>query len=104
MTRSTAATIAAPQLLLDPIAEMLVSLARDLLRDAHPVSVQTLSCDDGTCFLLQVPPEALGTLLGPRGRTIASLRVILRAAGIKHGSLFSLTIEPNAEPSPLEIN
>ena len=68
------------------MVELLVFLARALVDDPNAVSVEQFEEDDGTLVLeLTVGEDDVGQVIGRRGRTIAALRQLVRAAGTKRG-------------------
>ena len=67
--------------------ELLEYLARSLVDEREEVSVESFEEEDGTIVLeLAVAEGDMGKVIGKGGRTINSLRAIMRAASVKHGS------------------
>jgi predicted RNA-binding protein YlqC (UPF0109 family) len=68
------------------LQELLEYLARALVEDPDRVSVDSFEEDDGTVVLeLRVAEEDMGKVIGKGGRTINSLRAIVRASAVKRG-------------------
>ena len=65
---------------------LLEYLARSLVDDPDGVSVESFEEDDGTIVLeLQVAEGDVGKVIGRGGRTVNSLRTVMRACSVKHG-------------------
>ncbi len=90
------------------VMEMLVSVAGELVGGTNGVRVEathSVAREPGAMhewtnarFVLTLRGADLEKVVGPRGRTAAALRVIVRAAGLKHGGVFSLSIVGQRSP------
>ena len=66
--------------------ELLQYLARALVDRPDEVSVESFEEDDGTTVLeLSVAEEDMGKVIGKGGRTVNSLRTVMRACAARHG-------------------
>ena len=61
--------------------ELLEFLAKSLVDDQEGVSVETIEEEDAIVLELQVAQDDVGQVIGRRGRTITSLRTVMRAVG-----------------------
>jgi predicted RNA-binding protein YlqC (UPF0109 family) len=69
------------------VEDLLEYLARALVEKPDEVSVDSFEEDDGTTVLeLSVAEEDMGKVIGKGGRTINSLRTVMRACAVRHGS------------------
>ena len=67
--------------------ELLAYLARSLVDEPDAVDVESFEEDDGTIVLeLHVAPEDTGKVIGRGGRTVAALRVVMKAAAARGGN------------------
>ena len=65
---------------------LLAYLARALVDQPDEVSVEAFEEDDGTVVLeLQVADDDAGKVIGRGGRTVASLRTVMKACSVRHG-------------------
>jgi uncharacterized protein len=64
--------------------ELLDYLAKSLVDDPDAVSVTTAEEGDALVLELSVAEDDVGQVIGRRGRTISSLRSVMRAAGAAH--------------------
>ena len=66
--------------------DLLDYLARALVDRPDEVSVESFEEDDGTTLLeLSVAEEDMGKVIGKGGRTVNSLRTVMRACAVRHG-------------------
>ena len=61
------------------MAELLASLARQLVDEPDAVRVETEEREDATVLLLHVAPEDVGKVIGRQGRIARALRTVVRA-------------------------
>ena len=61
--------------------ELLLFLAKTLVDDQESVSVETAEEEDAIVLELRVAEDDTGQVIGRRGRTISSLRTVMRAVG-----------------------
>ena len=67
--------------------ELLTYLARSLVDRPDEVSVESFEESDGTVVLeLHVAAEDAGKVIGRGGRTVAALRMIMKAAAVRQGN------------------
>lgn len=71
---------------------LLLTLARDLVRDPGSVRVEERVRDGMTVLELDVAPEDRGSVIGRGGRTAAALRSLLDAAARRQGTRCRLEI------------
>jgi hypothetical protein len=69
------------------VEDLLEYLARSLVDKPDEVSVEGFDEDDGTIVLeLQVADDEAGKVIGRGGRTVAALRVVMKAAAARDGN------------------
>jgi predicted RNA-binding protein YlqC (UPF0109 family) len=69
-----------------PPDALLAYLARALVDEPDQVSVESFDEDDGTLVLeLHVAEDDAGKVIGRGGRTVAALRVLMKACSVKQG-------------------
>ena len=68
------------------VEQLLEYLARSLVDSPDEVSVESFEEEDGTVVLeLQVAEDDTGKVIGRGGRTVAALRLIMKACSVRHG-------------------
>jgi uncharacterized protein len=67
----------------------------------HPEAIEIQEKDDelGKLLSLRVAPEDMGTIIGRGGKTIDSLRTVIRVYGSKSGSRVNLRIIEDGKQS-----
>ena len=66
--------------------ELLEYLARSLVDNPDAVSVEGFDEEDGTIVLeLHVAEDEAGKVIGRGGRTVAALRMVMKAAAVRDG-------------------
>jgi predicted RNA-binding protein YlqC (UPF0109 family) len=69
------------------VEDLLEYLARSLVDKPDEVSVDGFDEDDGTIVLeLHVADDEAGKVIGRGGRTVAALRVVMKAAATREGN------------------
>jgi uncharacterized protein len=69
-----------------PPDALLAYLARALVDEPDQVSVESFDEDDGTLVLeLHVAEDDAGKVIGRGGRTVAALRMLMKACSVKQG-------------------
>jgi predicted RNA-binding protein YlqC (UPF0109 family) len=68
------------------VKPLLEALARALVTDPSRVVVTQSIDEEGVLLELEVAPADLGRVIGRRGRTAESLRIVLDAVAEKHGT------------------
>ena len=67
--------------------ELLTYLARSLVDSPDEVSVESFEESDGTVVLdLHVAADDAGKVIGRGGRTVAALRMVMKAAAVRQGN------------------
>jgi uncharacterized protein len=69
------------------VEDLLAYLARSLVDHPDEVSVESFEEDDGTVVLeLRVADDDAGKVIGRGGRTVAALRIVMKAAAVRQGN------------------
>jgi predicted RNA-binding protein YlqC (UPF0109 family) len=68
------------------VKPLLEAFARALVTDPSRVVVTQSIDEEGVLLELEVAPADLGRVIGRRGRTAESLRIVLDAVAEKHGT------------------
>jgi hypothetical protein len=69
------------------VDELLTYLARSLVDRPDEVSVESFEESDGTVVLeLHVAADDAGKVIGRGGRTVAALRMVMKAAAVRQGN------------------
>jgi predicted RNA-binding protein YlqC (UPF0109 family) len=69
------------------VEDLLEYLARALVEHPDEVSVECFEEDDGTTVLeLSVAEDDMGKVIGKGGRTVNSLRTVMRACSVRRGN------------------
>jgi predicted RNA-binding protein YlqC (UPF0109 family) len=69
------------------VEDLLEYLARALVEHPDEVSVESFEEDDGTIVLeLSVAEADMGKVIGKGGRTVNSLRSVMRACSVRQGN------------------
>jgi predicted RNA-binding protein YlqC (UPF0109 family) len=63
--------------------ELIEMIAKALVDNPDQVQVRVIEGEQVIVFELRVHPSDLGKVIGSQGRTAESIRIILRAAGMK---------------------
>lgn len=64
--------------------QLLEELIKGLVSQPDQVEIQESEEDRSTVFEAQVAKEDMGKVIGKRGKTIESIKIILGACGAKH--------------------
>lgn len=64
--------------------DLLLFLARALVDDQDAVSVEPIEEEDALVLELTVSEDDVGFVIGRGGRTVNSLRTVMRAVGSRH--------------------
>src|SRR5262249_35758246 len=81
--------------------ELIEQIAKALVDHPEQVSVQPIEGEQMIVFELRVAQSDIGKVIGKEGRTAASIRTILSAAGMKLKKRFTLKFLEFALPSRL---
>ena len=76
----------------DDMRALVEFVAKSLVDEPDPLSVDAVEEDNGTVLELRVAPGDLGKVIGKQGRTARAFRAILGAAGMKLNHRFDLEI------------
>jgi predicted RNA-binding protein YlqC (UPF0109 family) len=69
----------------DPVEQLVLYVARNLVADPDAVQVERREADDAVMYTLRVAPDDVGKVIGRGGRLVRSLRTVVRASGAKVG-------------------
>lgn len=72
--------------------ELVEAIAKALVDNPDQVQVRAIEGEQVTVFELRVHPSDLGKVIGRQGRIAESIRIILRAAGMKRRKRVTLEI------------
>lgn len=75
-------------------------IVKSLVSKPDAVKVERRIDEKGVLLELTVDPEDLGRVIGKRGGTAQSLRILLRALGTKNDARYNLKIIDNGVPRP----
>ncbi len=75
-------------------------IVKSLVSKPDAVKIDRRVDEKGVLLELTVDPEDLGRVIGKRGATAQSMRILLRALGTKNEARYNLKIVDNGEPRP----
>lgn len=75
-------------------------IVKSLVSKPDAVKIERRIDEKGVLLELTVDPEDLGRVIGKRGGTAQSLRILLRALGTKNDARYNLKIVDNGFPRP----
>lgn len=75
-------------------------IVKSLVGKPDAVKIDRRVDEKGVLLELTVDPEDLGRVIGKRGATAQSMRILLRALGTKNEARYNLKIVDNGEPRP----
>lgn len=75
-------------------------IVKSLVSKPDAVKLERRIDEKGVLLELTVDPEDLGRVIGKRGATAQSLRILLRALGTKNDARYNLKIIDNGVPRP----
>ena len=75
-------------------------IVKSLVSKPDAVKIDRRIDEKGVLLELTVDPEDLGRVIGKRGGTAQSLRILLRALGTKNDARYNLKIIDNGPPRP----
>jgi len=76
----------------DRLEELLAFLARSLVDEPDRVEVSGTETDSRVDLELQVAPDDIGKVIGRQGRTIRSIRTVMKAASVKTGKRINVEV------------
>ncbi len=71
---------------------LLLILARSLVEKPEKVEVSGTKTDSRVDLELRVAPEDVGKIIGRQGRTIRSIRTVVKAASVKLGKRVNVEV------------
>ena len=71
---------------------LLLILARSLVEKPEKVEVSGTKTDSRVDLELRVAPEDVGRIIGRQGRTIRSIRTVVKAASVKLGKRVNVEV------------
>jgi uncharacterized protein len=74
------------------LENLLLVLARSLVDEPDKVEVSGTETDSRVDLELRVAPEDMGRVIGRQGRTIRSIRTVVKAASVKLGKRVSVEV------------
>lgn len=77
---------------MDRLEELLAFLARSLVDEPDRVEVSGTETDSRVDLELQVAPDDIGKVIGRQGRTIRSIRTVMKAASVKTGKRINVEV------------
>lgn len=80
--------------------EFIEYIVKTLVGNPDKVKVKRTIDERGVLLELHVDPEDLGRVIGRSGSTAKSIRILLRALGVKNDARYNLKIVDNGERPP----
>ena len=74
------------------LENLLLVLARSLVEKPEKVEVSGTKTDSRVDLELRVAPEDVGKIIGRQGRTIRSIRTVVKAASVKLGKRVNVEV------------
>ena len=74
------------------LENLLLILARSLVEEPDKVEVFGTETDSRVDLELRVAPEDVGRIIGRQGRTIRSIRTVVKAASVKLGKRVNVEV------------
>jgi uncharacterized protein len=74
------------------LENLLLMLARSLVEKPEKVEVSGTKTDSRVDLELRVAPEDVGKIIGRQGRTIRSIRTVVKAASVKLGKRVNVEV------------
>jgi uncharacterized protein len=74
------------------LENLLLVLARSLVEKPEKVEVSGAKTDSRVDLELRVAPEDVGRIIGRQGRTIRSIRTVVKAASVKLGKRVNVEV------------
>mgnify|MGYP001000356764 FL=1 len=72
--------------------ELVEFIVKYLVTQPDAVSVESGEEENGTKVMIRVAPEDVGRIIGKRGATINSIRILAKAASVKDGEKVAVDI------------
>ena len=73
-------------------------IVESLVENTNAIEISEKHDELGTLVSLKVAPEDMGTIIGRSGKTVDSLRTVLRVFGSKSGNRVNLRIIEDEKP------
>ena len=90
-----------PSYIMQSTVELLTGIVSELLGRPDQVSLEAVENGNTVLFCLRVPAVHFSRVVGQHGQTAQSLRIIVRAAGLRHGLNFEFVLKRMAREKPL---
>ncbi|GAB0174883.1 MAG: KH domain-containing protein [Candidatus Altimarinota bacterium] len=74
-------------------------IVESLVENTSAIEISEKHDELGTLVSLKVAPEDMGTIIGRSGKTVDSLRTVLRVFGSKNGNRVNLRILEDERPA-----
>ena len=72
--------------------ELVEFIVKHLVTQPDDVYVESGEEENGTKVMIRVAPEDVGRIIGKRGATINSIRILAKAASVKNGEKVAVDI------------
>jgi len=76
----------------DRLEDLLTFVARSLVDEPDQVEVSSTEDDSRVDLELRVAPDDVGKVIGRQGRTIRSIRTVMKAASVKIGKRVNVEV------------
>ncbi|CAN5214698.1 KH domain-containing protein [soil metagenome] len=77
---------------MDRLEDLLTFVARSLVDEPDQVEVSSTEDDSRVDLELRVAPDDVGKVIGRQGRTIRSIRTVMKAASVKIGKRVNVEV------------
>lgn len=77
---------------MDRLEDLLTFVARSLVDEPDRVEVSSTEDDSRVDLELRVAPDDVGKVIGRQGRTIRSIRTVMKAASVKMGKRVNVEV------------
>ena len=77
---------------MDRLEDLLTFVARSLVDEPDQVEVSSTEDDSRVDLELRVAPDDIGKVIGRQGRTIRSIRTVMKAASVKMGKRVNVEV------------
>lgn len=77
---------------MDRLEDLLTFVARSLVDEPDQVEVSSTEDDSRVDLELRVAPDDVGKVIGRQGRTIRSIRTMMKAASVKIGKRVNVEV------------
>lgn len=77
---------------MERLEDLLTFVARSLVDEPEQVEVSSTEDDSRVDLELRVAPDDVGKVIGRQGRTIRSIRTVMKAASVKMGKRVNVEV------------